>query len=120
MRENQTIHLVYDGQCPLCCQLAQWVERRSEGRVTTMPDENAPTSIVVMIGDERRTDVAAWAALLEYHPDFSALHWLAAKMGLATEAARVMMAASGAARRLCASCPAYVTKLRRRAQKKET
>lgn len=118
-----TIIVFFDENCPLCRQLAAFVQRRAlpgmrfcgwqsvaqnaEGR-EQMPDINwtlPANELRVWYPGGLLEGTAAWAFLIAQHPDLSALDWLARRLGLVNEAAQLLRGAAGLLRALCPRCP---------------
>jgi hypothetical protein len=98
--------VLYDADCPLCCQLASWIERKSEGKfVVEASGPEGADRLRVKTSEGLLEGVAAWEWLLAEVKELSGLAWLAARLGLTRETAAAMAQLGYAARRLCWRCP---------------
>lgn len=115
--------ILYDGDCPLCCTLAQFAARRpisslvvsswqdyvvSEEARKRHPDDilRSPASQLraLTMEGELLDGPEAWTYILAQHPDFKQLHWLAERLGLAKTVANSLERTGHFLRRMCARC----------------
>ena len=116
--------VLFDADCLLCRNFAHWGERRAgkalqfQGWQTFLATEAAthlaetmgnlhelpPDKLRVIDSGQIFSGPAAWQRLLELHPDFKGLHWLAERLGLTAPTARALEKAGAWAQRLCLTC----------------
>ena len=109
MDADVTPVLFYDASCALCVQLAMLVERRAQGKLRVQPwelliGEAKPDGIGLWHEAKLSVGAAAFAVLLELHPDCKDFAWLLEKGGLRQAAAKGLQYGSGLLRRLCLRC----------------
>ena len=113
---NEQDLVLFDADCPLCRSLAELAGRRTGGALRFAPWQEARA----MLGAEEQTRPAdklrvltggrllegegAWTFLLEHYEGLAGLGWLAGKLGIAKETARVMAGSAGLLRRMCRRC----------------
>lgn len=102
--------VLYDGECPLCRQLAAWIERKAEGKFTVKTAQSesldAPADrLRVKTAQGLIEGVAAWEFLLSEVNELRGVAWLAARLGLTRQTAAVLSELGYVARRLCLRCP---------------
>jgi predicted DCC family thiol-disulfide oxidoreductase YuxK len=118
--------VLYDDACPLCRTLAEMVGRRAEGRLcfeswqtfssrsfegralASEPLDLAnsqPDRIHILVDGQMYAGVAAWEYIVNLHPDFVGLTWLAQRLGLTREIAHVVQSTAALLKRFCFRCP---------------
>ena len=108
MEESHHHILLYDADCPLCCQLAVWAERRAPGKILRRPLQDVGGD-AVKLGVKRPNGELvfgreAWRVLLEQHPDFKGLRWIGRKLGLEDQLAEGLQRTGSFIRRVCWRC----------------
>jgi hypothetical protein len=114
--------VLYDAACAPCRQLAELAARRAGGALGfaswqefrgSEAARGLPESVRAAEADELRVWTggelvagrAAWALLVERHPDLAGLAWLARRLGLASSTPGAALESAGALlRRLCRRC----------------
>lgn len=118
--------VIFDQQCAMCRFLAGVMRKRSLdhwsfisfeqfellGHNLDLQDEHGQQLLGVWDGKTLYKGQAAWEKILELHPDFKSLLWIARILGLErSKLASAVERTGHVARRLCRSCP---SRLRRR------
>lgn len=101
MTTAATVH--YDKHCALCRSLAGFAASRAGDGLTFVASETAEKLLVEAQG-ERLEGERAWAYLLAHHHDLAAFNWLAAKLGLASQAAKAIDRSGSFVKKLCIRC----------------
>ena len=114
--------VLFDAGCKLCISLADHARRRADGGLrfeswqdfqrAAEGDARLPIGSKTLPADRLRVldgaalleGEAAWAFLLANYRDLGSLNWLAAKVGLHPQLARVAASTGDWARRLCRRC----------------
>jgi len=114
--------VLFDADCKLCISLADHARRRADGglrfeswqdfHLAAEGDARLPSASKTMPADRLRVldgatlleGEAAWSFLLANYRDLGGLNWLAAKVGLHPQLARVAASTGEWARRWCRRC----------------
>jgi predicted DCC family thiol-disulfide oxidoreductase YuxK len=120
----EAIHILYDGECPLCFDLAQWAKRHGGTSVTVESwqdffdsSPNPYAELLAASGWDRscpnlRAIVEgrlvegpdAWERIIAALPELSKLQWLASRLGLTTALAKAVNHSGKVTRRWCRAC----------------
>jgi len=114
--------VLFDADCGFCRSLAELAARRAAGalsfiswqefQVSDAARQGLPPEQLARPADRLRVYAegalvegeSAWAFLLERHRDLAGLDWLAARLGLTRETAKVLNRSGELLRRLCSRC----------------
>lgn len=118
--------VLFDAECPPCRTLAVWAQARAAGSslvfqawqdfastpaaadVLTSEQRALPADTLrVLTGATLLEGPAAWEHLVEQHPTFQQLSWMARNLGLSHpegSTGRALMQAGRIVRRLCRRC----------------
>jgi hypothetical protein len=113
--------ILYDDECLMCNNLAIFASRRSENKLrfeawqefVKAPPEDFPKDLLsqpadqlrVWTGSEVYEGKLAWEFLLETFPDLRGVSWMAEKLGLHKQTARVIQAMGKGLKLACFRCP---------------
>lgn len=107
--------IIYDDDCFLCAQLAQFIVARQPAAFTAQgfkdwqaaadaADHEPGRALLVQLSDRLLVDDEAWEYLLSHYRDLDAISWLAAKVGIHRQAAKALKRAGQTVRLFCRRC----------------
>ena len=104
---NPKIVILFDANCSLCRSLATFMAARSPRSWQFKEQDStkaATTSLGATVDGISYTGPDAWQIIIEQHPQFSSLSWLANKLGLINETAKTAEKIGSGLRLFCKSC----------------
>ena len=110
-KEQDTASIVrFDPECMLCKNLAQFMQQRVSMDEIKFIASSTPhpkqLSVEVCEGGAHTeySGVEAWQWLLERHPSFKEIHWVAQRLGIASGAAKTVALGTDLLRKFCYRC----------------